>query len=67
MNTDLVFVVYGIYSGIHTDEMEHNSLAVFSDYGAAVDYGVSLIKTFKVDDYLVVAQEVRSPIYELAQ
>lgn len=66
MNTDLVFVVYGIYSGIHTDEMEHNSLAVFSDYNAAVDYGVSLIKTFKVDDYLVVAQEVRSPVAELA-
>ena len=67
MNTDLVFVVYGIYSGVHTDEMEHNSLAVFSEYGAAVDYGVSLIKTFKVDDYLVVAQEVRSTVAELAQ
>jgi hypothetical protein len=47
--------------------MEHDSLAVFSEYGAAVDYGVSLIKTFKVDDYLVVAQEVRSPVAELAQ
>ena len=67
MNTDLVFVVYGIYTGVHTDEMEHNSLAVFSDYSSAVDYGVSLIKTFKVDDYLVVAQEVRSPVAELAQ
>jgi len=67
MNTDLVFVVYGFYSGVHTDEMEHNSLAVFSDYGAAVDHGVNLIKTFRVDDYLVVAQEVRSPVAELAQ
>ncbi len=67
MNTDLVFVVYGVYTGVHTDEMEHDSLAVFSEYSSAVDHGVSLIKTFKVDDYLVVAQEVRSPVYELAQ
>ena len=67
MNIDLVFVVYGFYAGVHTDEMEHNSIAVFSDYSAAVDYGVGLIKKFKVDDYLVVAQEVRCPVAELAQ
>ena len=67
MNTDLVFVVYGFYSGVHTDEMEHDSLAVFSEYDAAVDYGVSLIRKYKVDDYLVVAQEVRVPVVELTQ
>ena len=67
MKTDLVFVVYGFYSGVHTDEMEHDSLAVFSEYGAAVDYGVSLIRKYKVDDYLVVAQEVRVPVVELTQ
>ena len=67
MKTDLVFVVYGFYSGVHTDEMEHDSLAVFSEYGAAVDYGVSLIRKYKVDDYLVVSQEVRVPVAELTQ
>ena len=67
MKNELVFVVYGFYSGVHTDEMEHDSLAVFSEYGAAVDYGVSLIRKYKVDDYLVVAQEVRSPVAELTQ
>ena len=67
MNTDLVFVVYGVYTGVHTDEMEHDSLAVFSEYDAAVDYGVSLIRKYKVDDYLVVAQEVRVPVAELTQ
>ena len=67
MKTDLVFVVYGFYSGVHTDEMEHDSLAVFSEYVAAVDYGVSLIRKYKVDDYLVVAQEVRVPVAELTQ
>lgn len=65
MNTEQVFVVYGIYSGIHTDEMEHDSLAVFSDYNAAVDHGVNLIRTFKVDDYLVVAKDVKRSIHKV--
>jgi len=50
---DPVYVVYGVYATCNGDEIEHASVKAFGEYERAMDYGISLIDKFRVDDYIV--------------
>lgn len=53
-----VYVVYGFYETTQGDEIEHKSLGAFEDYEKAMNFGIDLIKKFKVSDYEIRALSV---------
>lgn len=51
--TDPIYVVYGFYESLRGDEIEHDSIAAFLSHDDAMDYGIDLIRRFRVSDYVI--------------